>query len=323
MRRYVLALLLLTLSLAFSVMLVSVDAHPAPAPDLSTAYELIDAVNALRAERGLPAYTPNPILMSIAQTHAEYLAAIGVSNKHTDAYGRLPFQRALDAGYPVAGDLSQNGWFSENLVGGIGLTAEEAVEIWTGDDPHLNTMISTVLKDVGAGVAVVGNTYYYVLDCGLSTGGTPVAYTPPAYVIYPTPILATNTPNEDGSITYTVQPGDTLLGIAIAYDVSLGELYGLNGLTENSVIYTDQQIIIRAAYTATPTQPTSTPTLRPSSTPWPTSLNTAPATEPLPTATQTSVQPSMSAGGAVIAIIVAALVAAGILTVVGAKKSQK
>jgi hypothetical protein len=40
--------------------------------------------------------------MGIAQTQAEYMASIGVSNTHVDAYGRRPYQRALDAGYAVA-----------------------------------------------------------------------------------------------------------------------------------------------------------------------------------------------------------------------------
>lgn len=322
MRRILLVFLLLTIALAFSAILVSVEAHPAPAPDLSTAYELIDAVNAFRASYGLEPFTANSILMGIAQTQAEYILSSGVMT-HVDAYGRHPFQRALDAGYPVAGDLSQNGWFSENIVGGSSMTAQEAVEWWSNSTPHLNTMISTVLLDIGAGMAVSGNTYVYVIDCGLSTGGTPRPYTPPPSIVYPTAIQATNTPNLDGSVIYIVQPGDTLLGIAIAYDVSLDSLYALNGLTENSFIYADQEIIIQAGFTATPTQPTATPTQRPSSTPWPTSESTIPASEPSPTATPTPVQPSMSAGGAVIAIIVAALVAAGILTVVGAKKNQK
>ena len=39
----------------------------ARAPGFSTASELIAAVNALRAARGLPAYQPNPILMGLSQ----------------------------------------------------------------------------------------------------------------------------------------------------------------------------------------------------------------------------------------------------------------
>ncbi len=133
------------------------------------------------------------------------------------------------------------------LLAGVGMTAEDAVKQWTQDDPHLNTMISPVLQDIGAGVAVSGNTYYYVIDCGLSTGGTPAAFTPPPSYNPPQPTLIPNTPNADGSIIYIVKSGDTLLGIAISYNISLDDLLALNGLTIKSVIYTGQKIIIRRA----------------------------------------------------------------------------
>lgn len=322
MRKSTTIILLLVLVLAFFGPLVVADARPAPAPKLSSSSELIDAVNALRDDHGLYPYTPNAILMGIAQTHAEYLAFIEVSNTHIDAYGRRPFQRAIDAGYMVAGDLTLGGWFSENVVGGSGLTAEGAVEIWMGDAPHQNTMLSTVLVDVGAGVEVVGNTYYYVLDCGLSTGGTPVAYTPPPYILVNTPTIVTNTPNPEGAIIHIVQEGDTLLEIAIAYDVSLNELYILNDLNENSVIYPEQQIFVRSAHTATPTYPSPTPTPRSSSTPWPSSTESAPLSSETPTSIQDSGLPSNSVGGSLIAIIIAALVAAAILTFVGSGKKR-
>lgn len=297
-------------------------ARPAAAPDLSTASELIEAVNALRASYGLAPYNTHPILMQIAQMHAEYLASIGVSNTHIDQYGRRPFQRALDAGYPVAGQLSLGGFFAENVVGGVGLSAQGAVQIWMGDAPHQNTMLSTNLQDAGAGVAVVGNTYYYVLDAGLSTGGTPVAYTPPPYVVYATATRATSTPNPDGSIVHIVQSGDTLGSISQAYGIPLTDILTLNKLTLSSFIYPDQKIILRAAYTVTPTQPTGTPTPRPSSTRWPTSTRTEVVTPIPPTPTKAPVTPSASAGGAVIAIIVVALLAAGAITFLGGRKTE-
>ncbi len=321
MHKTVLALVLLLFLLSSFMVAVNAETPGKVAMALTTSSELITAVNGLRASKGLSPYIPNPILMQIAQTHAEYLAANGVSNTHIDAYGRKPFQRALDAGYPVAGDLNLGGFFSENVVGGIGLTAEGAVEIWMGDAPHQNTMLSTNLQDVGGGVAVVGNTYYYVLDAGLSTGGTPVVYTPPPYVSKPTVILATNTPNPDGTITYLVRPGDTLLGIALAFKISLAELYTLNNLNDKSVIYPNQSILVRAAYTATPTEPTGTPTLRPSSTSWPTSM---PTNRIISSTASPTLQPVKgapnSAGGIVLAIIFSALFSALLITILGRKR---
>jgi uncharacterized protein YkwD/LysM repeat protein len=322
MRKFGPFFLLATLLLALAAVPLRVQARPIPAPDLSTAYELIDAVNALRASYGLAPYTPNSILMGIAQTQAGYLASIGVANTHLDTYGRRPFQRALDAGYPVAGQLSQGGFFAENIVAGTGLTASEAVNIWMGDAPHQNTMLSTNLQDAGAGMAVSGGMIFYVLDAGLSTGGTPVPYTPPPYLILPTATIATSTPNPDGSIVHIVRPGDTLGSISMAYDIPLSEILSLNGLTLNSVIYPNQEIVLRAAYTATPTQPTPTSTRRPTSTLWPTSTPTLAVTSATPTPTKAAMLPSASSGGAVIAIIVVALLAAGVITLIGARKQK-
>jgi uncharacterized protein YkwD len=320
MRKLIQVIWVLTFVLTvFSMPQAAQAKSAAHAPHFSTAYELIDAVNALRAAHGLAPYQSNSILMGIAQAQAEYIMYIQTGT-HLNANGLLPYQRALAAGYPVAGDLSLGGFFSENLTGGVGLDAAGAVEMWMGDDPHQLTMLSANLSDVGAGVAVSGNTYYYVLDCGLSTGGTPRPFTPPPSYSTPVATVIPNTPNADGSVVYIVQPGDTPLAIAIAYGVSLSEIYALNNLTNSSLIYPDQKIIVRGAYTPTPTLPTSTPTIHPTITSWPTSLPTSTATAIPPTPTPSPGLAVSAAGEAVIAIVVAALVIAGLITLLGRKR---
>jgi uncharacterized protein YkwD len=288
-------------------------------PTFSSASDLINAVNDLRATYGREPYRPNSILMGIAQAQAEYLVSIGTIT-HTGPDGSRPYQRALAAGYPVAGDLSLGGWFAENLTAGVGQTANDAVNIWMGDEPHKNTMLSETLQDAGAGVGISGNTYYYVLDAGLSTGGTPVPYTPPAHLYSSTPTIIPNTPNADGSIIHIVQPGDTLGSIFMAYNVPLGDLLKLNGLTLKSTIYPNQNIIIRTAFTATPTQPTSTPTIRPTITPWPTSTSTPTATLIPATPTPSPGLPVSAAEGAVVVIIVSALLFSGLVAMLGRKR---
>lgn len=289
-------------------------------PVFSSPSELISAVNALRTTHGLAPYQTNSILMEIAQTQAEYLVSIGTVT-HSSANGMRPFQRALAAGYPVAGDLSLGGFFSENVTAGVGQTAEEAVQQWMGDDPHKNTMLSGTLQDVGAGVGVYGNTFYYVLDAGLSTGGTPVAYTPPAPLNPSTPTIVPNTPNADGSIIHNVKTGDTLGSLSMAYAVPLADILKSNGLTIKSTIYVGQKIIIRPAFTPTPTQPTATPTIPPTMTPWPTSTSTSTATMLPPTPTPSPGLPVKAAGGAVAIIAVSALVLAGLIAFLGRKRN--
>jgi uncharacterized protein YkwD len=292
-------------------------------PSFSSASELISAVNALRSTYGLAPYHPNSILMGIAQAHAEYLLSIGTFT-HISADGLRPYQRALAAGYPVAGELSAGGWFAENVTGGIGQTAEVAVQVWMGDASHKNTMLSGTLQDVGAGVAVSGNTYYYVLDAGLSTGGTPVAYTPPAPLNPSTPTIIPNTPEAGGEIIHIVQPGDTIGSIFaaynVAYNVTLADILKLNGLTLKSTIYPNQKIIIRAVFTPTSTRPTSTPTLLPTLTPSPTSTLTSTATIVPPTPTPSPGMPISTTGRTMAVIMVSALMLAGLITFLGRKQ---
>jgi LysM repeat protein len=162
---------------------------------------------------------------------------------------------------------------------------------------------------------------YFVLVEALSTGGTPVVYTPPAQLNHPsTPTIVPNTPNPDGSIVHVVQPGDSLGSLSMAYNIPLADILKLNGLTVKSTIFVNQKITVRAANTVTPTQPTSTPTIPPTSTPWPTSTLTSTATELPPTPTPSPGLPVSAAGGAVSAIAVSALILAGLIALLGRKR---
>jgi uncharacterized protein YkwD len=296
------------------------------------AYDLIDAVNALRASKGLAAYRVNSILMQTAQAQANYMAATG-NITHYGPDGSRPFQRALAAGYPVAGDLSLGGWFSENIQGGTGLSPQQAVNAWMGDAPHQNTMLSATLQEIGAGIAVDGDFYYYVIDCALASGSA-ASYTPSsggtAVVVSGTPstqeptiaVAIVSTPDENGNVYHIVQPGQTLWQIALAYKTTIDQLKRLNKLTADD-IYVGQKLLIGRAGTATSNPPTMTRTRDPSTvTPLPTfailtQTPTAAAT-PVPRA---PVSGLAGARGAVLAIAVVALVAAGLLTWTGRNRS--
>lgn len=322
MRKLLTTIFLLTILLTVAMLPRATRAsESAPAPQYSTADQVIDAVNALRAENGLAPYAVNVTLMQISQEQAEFILSSGTMTSISEN-GLKPFQRALMAGYAVAGDIyTGEGLFSENITGGSGMTAIQAVEKWEKDKQDLETMNSEEFQDIGVGVAISGYTFVYVLDCGLSTEGTPRAFTPPPTYKTPVVTLAPPTPNADGSVTYIVQPNDTLLGIAIAYNISLTDLYALNGLTEKSVIYPDQVLILSSAFTATPTQATGTPTERPTITPWPTSTVKATLTPIPPTPTPSGKLPVSAAGTAVGIIVGIALVVALVVALVGKKKS--
>ncbi len=76
----------LTFMLVLPVLLGSAMRGSAQAGD---PYSLIDAVNNLRVANGLPSYQTDGILMSIAQAHSDYQAAIG-DVTHTGAGGTRP-----------------------------------------------------------------------------------------------------------------------------------------------------------------------------------------------------------------------------------------
>ena len=296
------------------------------ADSLQTSSELISAVNSLRASRGLPPYNANPILMQIAQAHADYMAATG-NVTHYGADGSRPYQRALGAGYPVAGDLSLGGWFSENIQAGGGLSPAGAVTAWQGDAPHLNTMLSPNLFDVGAGVSKNGSTVYYVLDAGAAgessgnpglPGGTVVAGTPlVSQFMVPVTI---NTPMADGSVYHEVQYGQTLWSIAIAYETKVDTIKTLNQLATND-LQPGQRLLIKVVPTAVPATPTRTSTATAA---LPTATGESPATTPsIESTLDVAEEPASPRGGGVnvaLLIMLGTLLFAGLGTWLGTRR---
>lgn len=304
------------------------EAHAQPihfAP-LYNASVLIAEVNALRAANGLPAYDVDPILMQIAQAHSDYQASIGTVT-HYGADGSRPYQRALAAGFPLAGDVSRGGFFSENVTGG-NKTPAQAVAQWQGDSIHLNTMLSPNLTHAGAGVSVSGGSTYYTLDAAAAIGSVP-NYTPPAggsttvagtpATLEIVPPVVTSTPKDDGTLYHEVKIGQALWSIALAYGTTVDEIKQLNRLATNE-IFEGQLLLISSEEprTATPDAPTATVTIGvPLSTG--TSVPTV-TTTPTPTAIPAPPATRQSGGVVVGIIIMGALLAAGLGTWLSAKK---
>ena len=257
--------------------------------------------------------------MGLAQDQTDYELSLGTMTD-ISGDGLHPYQRALAAGYPVAGDLSQGGFYTELLF--YGTSVQEAVHWWENEPFHRDMLLATAFVDAGAGIASSGGASYYILVAGRSTGETAPAYTPPSSPSYSrnTPTMVPSTPNADGSIVHVVRQGDTLGSISLAYDVSLADILKLNGLTIKSIIYVGQKIVLRLPYTPTPTQPTSTPTARPTITLWPTSTITDTVTPLPPTPTPAPALPASAAGKAVEIIVIGALLIAGLLALLGRKR---
>lgn len=249
-------------------------------------YSLIDAVNGLRTANGLPEYQVDNILMSIAQQHSDYQASIGTVT-HTGAGGTRPRDRAASAGYGGGGTF----FISENIAGGTGLSVDGAISMWLGDDPHIQTMLGTSYRDIGAGVSEAGGFVYYTIDVAYVAGGyySPQPTSQPGgATIAPINLVQTTTPYPDGSVVHTVKYGQTLIMIANAYKISVPELKALNNLTSDA-IYVGDKLLVRLASTQGPTF-TPSATLTPTRTATPTRSPTrtpTPSATPAPTLTAT------------------------------------
>mgnify|MGYP005839158009 CR=1 FL=1 len=248
--------------LLLSVLLVMMDVHPSGA-QTGDAWGLIAAVNALRASYGLAPYEVDGALMAAAQAQSEWQAEIGTWS-HSGPGGSRPHDRAVAFGYGGGAQV----YVSENVAMGPNLTPQKAVyELWQ-DSVHLETMVSTFYRHIGAGVAASGNVLYYTIVVGTIAGepggapaapgggaATPVAGAPVATQLAVQPIQVA-TPMADGSIIHVVQWGQFLINIANAYGIPLNDLLALNELTEDTVIYPGDKLIIRLP--TTPTNPTQT-----------------------------------------------------------------
>ena len=100
----------------------------------------------------------------------------------------------------------------------------------------------------------INNVYWD--DSSLSIGGAggaaaPVAGTTPGATAVPLPpaevgFVVAQTPQADGSIVHTVQAGDTIDSIAVAYGLTRDQLLALNPLANPRIIQIGQQLIVRA-----------------------------------------------------------------------------
>lgn len=301
-----------------------------------TVYDLINAVNALRAAYGLEPYSINSILMYTAQSQADFMASTGEVT-HSGPGGTALTQRLLAAGYPLSGDLSLGGFRAENIISGnLVMVAESAINGWMGDAPHQNTMLSPNLTEIGAGVAMANGRTYLVIDVArptdapnLPSGGTSVVGSGTIVPAPDAPIspVILSTPNAMGEVVHEVLYGQSLWQLAISYGVKIEDIKRLNGLLDNS-IYPGNKLLMKIEATATLAPPTATAipvtTVAPIATQTVTPLSTSTAARTLTPivnftlpAAVTQTQSGRDKTIWVIAIIVLAMIGAGIFASLG------
>jgi len=313
-----------------------------------TATELINAVNRLRLANGLPALNVHPILMQVAEWEVD--AVVNGAGGHTRPEGLTLGQWLISLGYPLSGDLSLDGYRSENFVLGIDMTVREAVERWLIDEPHTNTMLSPHRSDIGAAVAFQEDewgqmVHYYVIETALQTNsgqqqseawfiltGIPQtqsaiygdatqaarALLVPQYIIP----VSVGTARPDGDVIHEVKNGQSLWSIAIAYGVKIEQIKHLNNLTSND-LYPNQKLLIQKG--ATQPAPTSTElaTISPQNTPVPPSSTiTSTSTQKVDVQNENpDVSSNSSMAGIVVGIVILAALLAGLLSWLSAQRT--
>lgn len=264
----------LSLLQAGTVTAIYEDTATPPSPPSPA--DIIHAVNNLRLQSGLNALIVHDVLMQVAANQANALAASGGAVGHARPCGMTLGQELLLRGFPLWGDLSQDGYRSENW--GNAMTAEDAIAMWLGDDLHANTMLSPHRSHIGVAVAV-SDQIYVVLETALSTNSGQHQST--AYEIltgipktqaacmgwqtqsaglgplaqYSIPVVL-STARPDGDVVHEVQYGQTLWSIAIQYGTTIEKLKQLNGLTNDTVIPGWKLLVQKEA--AQPPPPTAT-----------------------------------------------------------------
>lgn len=268
----------------------TLGASPSPA-------DIINAINSLRISHGLLPLSVHPVLMQIAQEQASGIA-VGLPG-HWRPNGLTLGQWMISYGYPLSGDLTLDGYRSENWVQAF--TAQDAVNAWLGDDLHTNTMLSVDRSDIGAGVAVGETSFYVVIETALQTRNgqmqsnaydilTGIPLTQGAYsqmetqaaidgVLpqYSVPV-SLSTPLPTGKVYHEVRYGQTLWSIAIAYHTTIKQIQGLNNLGEVTTVYEGQVLLVQTG--ATQPAPSSEAMI----------TSTPPASPNLPTPTPSPMQ---------------------------------
>lgn len=217
-----------------------------------TAFDMISAVNNIRAIKGLPPVQINSIIMAIAQDHSDYQASISRSS-HAGRSGEIVIARVEASGYSggrkfVAG---------ENVAGlDVGITGMLPIivnEIWS-DPVHYGAMVNSKYTDAGVGIASDGKTVYVTLNlAGIveEDGDKPADTASPELEDVEEPginpnilPLFTTTPKPDGAVYHTVGFGQTLGTIARMYGVDMYDLANINSI-EPDKIFVGQNIFIR------------------------------------------------------------------------------
>ena len=254
--------LLFSLLVGFLYFPVNVQTARAALSSDVTAYDLIVAMNSLRASNGLPALVEDPLIDAVAQSTAQIMADNQMSGHIGDVSGRL-----AAAGYGGGSKV----WATENFAVGNNQSIDEIMLIWS-DALHMLPAVTAAYCNIGAGTAISSSGMtYYVLQAAYATGKSCGEYTSSgtttsqsggttsnssgvSQLIMPVKIA---TPDADGKVFHVVQAGQSFWSIAIAYKITIKDLKSWNNLSQDSTLKIGEKLFIPGSNTvgyATPTE---------------------------------------------------------------------
>ena len=315
------------------ICLFVLSAFAMPAPQgAPTGYDLVVAVNEYRASQGYYPLNPNNLVTSAAQAHADWIVATGQGG-HIGLNGSDETVRVSWTGYGGGAAIRcDENWASARS---IEQAIYQAWSDWTHQEVMLNAW-GNRYTDAGGGVAARGDGgYVFVLNVCLVVGKSASGSVPGAN---PNPLatadwsnyvygVTTATPQPDGKIIHTVLYGQTLLGIAEAYGVTVDELRTLNGMAANeTIIWPDQELLIKTGTgIAAEASPAATGEVLPS----PTIMAVTPSVDTTPTMNPTLVPtPNKTSMRSVplittIGLVLAGLVGTGLVLIFVSSIQQK
>ena len=227
-----------------------------------TAFDLIIAMNTLRASYGLAVLVEDPIIDAVAQSTANIMAANQMSWHIGDVPGRLTAS-GYGGGAKVYG--------TENFALG-NMSIDEIMVVWS-DASHMIPAVNPAYCNVGAGVAKSPNGMtYYVLQAAYTSNKSCGEYKSPtgtttnqdgttlqgrvngvSQLVVPVKIA---TPDADGKIYHVVEAGQSFWSIAVAYKLTIKDLEIWNNLSKNSKLQIGQRLFIPGDNTAGYATPT-------------------------------------------------------------------
>jgi uncharacterized protein YkwD/spore germination protein YaaH len=201
------------------------------------AQEVLNAINAARAENGLGPLAANALLNQAAQNHVNDMLTNYVYG-HYGSDGSTVRTRVARTGY------SATPWVSENWVSAS--SPSGAMRWWMNDYIHRVNILTARWTEVGIGVGTRGSEMIFVtvFSAGGGAGGeaAAVAAGAPAQEAPPPSVHIEQLSVPPEGLDYTVVGGDTLLAIGLRYGLPWERIAEANGLDERSLLQIGQTL---------------------------------------------------------------------------------